>query len=349
MTAVNLLEHISLLNNTLFTIIDIKRDVNSGAVYGKYISNGQDQTSFQPWSSSKIFASSNAAAHLRKICGPLSGGIAQMKETCAQTWLADMLTVITTYDENHNLTSNSLAGYMHSIGGHQAADNLLHSWLDRPSTESFGGNYGEKVPPQICWNFTNPSTGEDCHLTPDYPNYPVIPNHMSSFSMAEWLRRLVLYREISDDDRLPFIEWEDVQTLLYGREPGDGLGFWPDLQWGGMSEDASVYLQTALNQTYPGGLQELDNKTNGNWRIFSKLGYGQSDATGNFEGVLNGYVCVPGVADSTATDSGDIIPDAPNSREFFISIRNYDRDPQVFDQKQQETVSAIIQWLFQQP
>lgn len=162
--------------------------------------------------------------------------------------------------------------------------------------------------------------------------------------MAEWLRRLVLYREVFSGDRLPFIEWEDIQTLLYGREPGDGQGFWPDLQWGGMSEDDSIYIQTALNQTYPGGLKQLDATTGGNWRIFSKLGYGQSDATGNFEGVLNAYVCVPG-----STTDGYVTPDAPNSREFVISIRNFDPDPQVFDSKQQETINTIVQWLFQQP
>jgi hypothetical protein len=50
-------------HDTLVTLLEVRRV--RGVPYYRYLSNGNHNTPFQPWSSSKIFAASNAADHMR--------------------------------------------------------------------------------------------------------------------------------------------------------------------------------------------------------------------------------------------------------------------------------------------
>ncbi len=57
-------------------------------------------------------------------------------------------------------------------------------------------------------------------------------------------------------------------------------------------------------------LDKLDAATDGQWRIFSKLGYGYSRSRDVIEMLNTGYVCLPSIA---AMNS--------NGAEFFLSVR----------------------------
>jgi hypothetical protein len=110
-------------------------------------------------------------------------------------------------------------------------------------------------------------------ITPDTSTGPA--NHLSTFTTAEALKRLVLHREDATG-RLPGIQWADVEVLLYGAEESAKGPF------GGLSADTAIYLQTGHDIDY------LEARSQGRFRIFSKLGLGTG---GQFLDV--GYACFP--------------------------------------------------------
>jgi hypothetical protein len=145
-------------------------------------------------------------------------------------------------------------------------------WLGRPAGETFGGNYGA-ASPGLPYTFQEDG-GASVSITPDTSTGPA--NHLSSFTMAEAIKRLVLHRE-EPAQQLPGIQWDDVSTLLHGAEGSTKYG-----DWGGMSADTTVYFQTGHDIDY------IERRSQGRWRIFSKLGLGSS---GQFLDV--GYACLP--------------------------------------------------------
>jgi hypothetical protein len=113
-------------------------------------------------------------------------------------------------------------------------------------------------------------------------------------SSAEALKRIVLHRE-EGAQRLPDLEWQDVQVLLYGAE-GSAKG-----PFGGLSRDPAVLLQTGHDIDY------IDARSHGRWRIFSKLGNGTSG-----ELLDVGYACFP-----VLDDDDEPVPGW--GREFVIA------------------------------
>ncbi len=71
----------------------------------------------------------------------------------------------------------------------------------------------------------------------------------------------------------------------------------------------AIFLQDALDSLL--SLDKLDAATDGQWRIFSKLGYGYSRTRDVIEMLNTGYVCLPSVA---AMNS--------NGVEFLLSVRS---------------------------
>ena len=51
--------------------------------------------------------------------------------------------------------------------------------------------------------------------------------------------------------------------------------------------------ESALDAALPGGMEGMDDETNGDWRIFSKLGAGYSSSRQVGEIVTARYTCVP--------------------------------------------------------
>ena len=80
---------------------------------------------------------------------------------------------------------------------------------------------------------------------------------------------------------MPHLQWSDVQTLLYG---STASVLFESEQPQGMESDPSVYLQNAVDIT------SFESAAQGQWRIFSKLGFGYSRG-GEF--VSAGYGCLP--------------------------------------------------------
>lgn len=249
------------------TVILIRR-VN-GVPHYRYLSNGTADKAIQPWSTTKFLAAANAAARLR-IASSYQVGLTA---SVGSTPLGDLVTSIHNYDYDP-YSSNGLGRYMHDIGGRARANDMIHGdWLGRPASETFGGNYGA-ASPALGFTFAEPGGGPSVSITPDATAGPA--NHLSTFTTAEALKRLVLHRE-EESQRLPGIQWADVRVLLYGAEGSSKYG-----PWGGMTADTAIYLQVGHDIDY------LEARSHGRWRIFSKLGLGSS---GQFLDV--GYACFP--------------------------------------------------------
>jgi hypothetical protein len=267
------------------TVILIRRV--DGVPHYRYLSNGTADVAYQPWSTTKFLAAANAATYLRIQSGYEVG----LTASVSGYRLGDLVTSMHNYDYAA-FSSNSLGRYFHDIGGRDRANDMIHDdWLGRPNTETFGGNYGA-ASPGLGYTFSE-SGGASIAISPDTTSGPA--NHLSSFTTAEALKRLVLHREESSQ-RLPGIQWTDVKTLLYGAEGSTSYG-----DWGGMSADTAIYLQTGHDIDY------LEQRSQGRWRIFSKLGLGTQ---GQFLDV--GYGCFP-----VLDPSGEPVPGW--GRELVIS------------------------------
>lgn len=263
---------VGLVPDDLYITVILIRRID-GVPHYRYLSNGHHDEPYQPWSTSKFMAVANAAASL-EIASSYAVGLTASVDGIP---LGDLVTSVHNYD-NDPYSSNALGKYFHNIGGRQRANDLIHDlWLQRPEVETFGGNYGAEAPP-LGYTFLAPG-GASVTISPDTSAGPA--NHLSSFTTAEALKRLVLHRE-EPSQRLPGIQWADVETLLYGAEGSTQYG-----AWGGMSRDTAIYMQSGHDIAY------LEARAKGRWRIFSKLGLGSS---GQFLNVA--YACLPVLDDA---------------------------------------------------
>lgn len=267
------------------TVILIRRV--GGVPHYRYLSNGTHDTAYQPWSTTKVLAAANAASRLR-IASDYSVGLTA---SAGGYRLGDLVTSICNYDYDP-FSSNGLGRYFHDVGGRARANDLIHDlWLGRPASETFGGNYGAAAP-SIGYSFVE-DDGATVTISPDTTSGPA--NNLSSFTAAEAIKRLVLHREEATQ-RLPGIQWSDIETLLYGA--ADSTKYGP---WGGMTRDTAIYHQVGHDPDY------IEARSKGQWRTFSKLGLGTS---GQFLDV--GYSCWPVLDDEEQ-------PVAGYGREFVIA------------------------------
>lgn len=257
-----------------------------GVPHYRYLSTGDHDAPYQPWSTTKFLAAANGAANLRAKSDyqvGLTGSVAGIP-------LGDLVTSIHNYD-NAPYGSNGLGRYFHDIGGRARANDLIHDlWLERSSSETFGGNYGAAAP---ALGYTFVDGAAQVTLSPDTSAGPA--NYLSSFTIADALKRLVLHRE-EPAQRLPGIQWADLRVLLFGAEASTTYG-----PWGGMAADTAIYLQTGHDMDY------IEARSRGQWSIASKLGLGTS---GQFLNV--GYACFP-----VLDDASEPVPGW--GREFVIA------------------------------
>ena len=248
---------------------------------------------FQPWSSTKCFAGHLAARKLRLNNNKI-GLSSENVESSAL--LDDLMTIVTSYDETMGYTSNSIGAYYHTIGGYDNAFEFVGNVLGGFEGESFGGNYGEKPKAGLGYNFRN--LNDSVQLRGDTESQVSYSNNLSALTMANYMRRLIMTREDNlKNTTSQNFEWSDVQSILYGAK---NSRFFPELQWGGMSISADIYLQLALenyfsknNSTQKSSTYESDqsNLPEEVKAIFSKLGAGYTSREGGrFEITLNGYV-----------------------------------------------------------
>eukprot|EP01124_Arcella_intermedia_P027550 TRINITY_DN5419_c0_g3_i2.p1 TRINITY_DN5419_c0_g3~~TRINITY_DN5419_c0_g3_i2.p1 ORF type:complete len:230 (-),score=55.85 TRINITY_DN5419_c0_g3_i2:29-718(-) len=219
--------------------------------------------------------------------------------------------------------------YMHDVGGREKADWLIESWLNR-TNESFGGNYGEPTPPDLGFLFTNPNTSE-CQVGPNTEGF--YDNSLSALTMSEFVRRLVLHEDIQKDYQLPGFTNEDKKSLLYGAEQSL---FFTDMQWGGMTADTAIFIQSGVD------MNVVDSRSNGKWRIFSKLGAGYSNSRSVGEIVVNSYSCFP-----VLSSSGD--PVMNQGVEFVLTARSSVPNDSTLEKAEallQPNIAQIVKQIF---
>lgn len=286
-------------------VIDFAKNREGQLAY-RYLSNGTQNELYEPWSSSKIFAYSGAMSIARK---QKVGGLS----TIGKYPVADLITSINSYEPfgTADGDSNAIATYFANVAGRDFLTSLFHdAWLkmDNPDIK-FRGAYAVKVfdPQTTLW--TDKSNGtkanidwlkvssedpgylgyrcDECGLTGNKP--------MTTLAQAEWLKRLAVHDRDSVT-RHPGLHSNDIQVLLYGTGHSD-----PQAKVGGMMQGIGRMLSHAIARQISGNTdvthqqakQILDKATDGNWRIFQKIGWGPSETRGAGENVLLAHVCLP--------------------------------------------------------
>ena len=190
---------------------------------------------------------------------------------------SDLATIVASYDSTAGYTSNALGKWFGAVGGHRRLSrDIVQGWLGRTG-ESFGGSFGAAIPADLQpSSFASQESAKTCPLALDLSSPD--GNFLSTFTMAELVRRLVLHRELPARYRWPGISsFASIQELLYGARTSV---LFPGLRWGGLSADTAVYVQKSVN------INNVDAQTEGNWRIFSKIGFGRTEVT------YNAYACL---------------------------------------------------------
>ena len=124
----------------------------------------------------------------------------------------------------------------------------------------------------------------------------------------------------------PYIEWTDVKNMLYGAETSV---LFPSIGWGGASTDTSIYIQSGLNMT------QVENDSDGNWRIFSKLGAGCANSV-ECDISYNSYACLPIIEGGTVKYNAGV--------EFAISAW-YEKDSGdlcITDKYVQQNIGPVV-------
>jgi len=292
----------SIITNGADLCIILTKRVNK-VPYHKYYCNGQSSiTGHETWSSSKIFAIANAAGNLHSECS--SAGIdSTTTGKHGTTPLGDLATIVCSYDTTMGYSSNSLSSYFHDLGWRQRIHDLVTStWLGQTS-ETLGGNYGESSPTDLGFKLTN-SDKSTCSATKD-PKMPSFSNTVSMLSASEMTRRITQYREIPEEFRFPNATWSDMKDIMYGAQSPI---LFPSVKWGGMTTDTSIYVQSSLD------ISDVQASSQGQWRIFSKLGAGYSSSRSVGEVISNAYACLPRL-------DANGLPIPNEGYEFTIAVR----------------------------
>ncbi len=289
-------------------VIDYAR--KGDALAFRYLANEQTHADlYEPWSSSKIMAYSGALSLL-------SENFAQPDTLVGDLKLADLITSIHSYEVSGEAdgNSNAYAYYLANLAGRDYLTALFHEgWMNigQPQVK-FRGAYGPAAYAPVDDFWRTPSRHvvgqfparkqdpgslsyrcEQCGLTGNKP--------MTTLASAEFLKRLVTHKR-EPATQLPGLSDDAVMMLLYG--PGHSAN---SANAGGMMAGASLMphraVAAALQALQPEleGLspqQVLDQATNGNWRIFHKLGAGPSETRGTSEVVALAHICLP-LADGT--------------------------------------------------
>ena len=282
---------VGIVPDDLYVTLVLVRRVN-GEPHYRYLSNGTHHLTFEPWSTTKFMAVANAGAHLREQSDGLVGLTGQVDGIP----LGDLSTIVHNYDER-TYRSNDLARWFLNVGDRDRLDGALHAdWLARPAWETLGGNYGPggaKLGYEI--------VDEAASVTVPGTDISGRRNRLSTFTITEFLKRLVMHRE-DPQWAMPKLTWDDVKVLLYGARESLSYGSKTPQ---GMESDTAIYLQAGLD------MNQVETRAHGQWRIFSKLGFGTVRG-GEFVNV--GYACLP-VFDEQGS------PKLDWGKEFFLTTQ----------------------------
>lgn len=270
----------------------------------RYLANDDTQNVlYEPWSSSKIMAYTGALASLQleNIPEDLKVG---------NTRVADLITSINSYAQSGEAdgNSNAIATYFANVAGRTFLTDLFHeNWLKLSDPDiRFRGAYGSEVftpQPAIFSSrrsalrqevsfykaatddpFYQPYLCEDCNKNGNKP--------MTTLAEAEFLKRIVSQKRVPEA-AMPGLSDDAVISLLYA--PGHDTSANAS---GGMMAGISRMLHIALAKSVaPGDKRSpkaiLDEYTEGQWRVFQKIGWGPSETRGQGETVVLAHVCLP--------------------------------------------------------
>ncbi|MGQ4276848.1 hypothetical protein ACQ5ES_07360 [Pseudidiomarina sp. E22-M8] len=285
------------------TVIDYAR--KGDALAFRYLGNADTQGDlYEPWSTSKVMAFSAAMSLV-------SDNFAQADTLVGELKLADVISSIHSYQPSGEAdgNSNAYAYYLADLAGRDYLTALFHgAWLNigQPQVK-FRGAYGPEAfaPVDNYWRTPSRSVEaafvardsdpgmlsyrcDDCGLTGNKP--------MTTLASAEFLKRLATHKRVPQT-QLPGLSDAAVMMLFYG--PGHSAN---SANAGGMMAGASLMPHRAVAAALQAHLpqleglttqQVLDQATNGNWRIFHKLGAGPSETRGTSEVVALAHICLP--------------------------------------------------------
>lgn len=298
-------------------IIDYKKDGNELAY--RYLSNGTQTDLYEPWSSSKIQAFTGAVAKVRSESLQLGTHI-----YAGDTPLADLITSINSYEAfgKADGNSNAIASYFINVAGRGYLTALFEDWLNLTDDRLlFNGAYASEVyqPSDDFWqdkinskyrkkidHYVNnqddpaylPYRCDKCGLTGN--------KAMTTLAQAEWLKRLASHdREVTT--QMPHLQRADIQVLFNGVGHSD-----ENSNIGGMMLGISQIITNALARSLAPddtrtANEVLDELTQGQWRVWQKVGWGPSETRSATETVMLAHVC---------------LANYQGGREFTISAQN---------------------------
>jgi len=276
-------------------VIDVRR-VGGRPAYAYFGAHGLVHDTYEPWSSAKIIAASAAMARVRAATDARVGGPASVSAGA----VGDLVTAMETYAARGGVpgASNEIAGYFLTIAGAERTNALFGAgWLNLTGDESSFHVSRDAGRTRSAWGASPYAAGRTWTM-PRGPSYAATPDArmvddkpMSALAQAEWLKRLSQHA-LAPRSSLPGFQAEDLDVLFYGR-PGS-------TEVGGMLAGISNYVANAVAGTSALGAAEtiarIDALNGGrsNWRIFDKVGWGDSTSRSRSEVVLVSYTCLPG-------------------------------------------------------
>ncbi len=275
-------------------VIDIRR-VEGKPAYAYFGAHGLVHETYEPWSSAKIMAASAAMARVRgqsdaRVGGPASAG---------PSAIGDLITAMESYATSGNVpgASNEIAGYFLTVAGAERTNALFGaSWLNLTgdasgfhlSTVAGRSRSAWGAAPYPAGRTWSMADGASATVTLD--TQMVDDKPVSALAQAEWLKRLSQH-VLAPEASMPGFQAADLDVLFYGK-PGSS-------KVGGMLAGVSAYVANALAGTTALGPAEtvarIDALNGGrsNWRVFDKVGWGDSSTRSRSEVVLVSYTCLP--------------------------------------------------------
>ncbi len=282
------------LGNMEVVVIDIRRV--AGKPYYYYLSNGKQNNTYEPWSSSKFMAAAAAGVRARLDSVDKVG----LDASSGNYNLGDMISAMHSYLDVANVPgdSNEMASYFLSRAGRSFATSLFHdAWLKIADDSAFNGGFGADPFPTESDEWTSP-TGISVNMRDTRESQG--SKNMSALVVAEFLKRLTQHTTDSAT-AIPRLTNDDMRVLMYGNAKSSG-------KVGGMLAGDTVYMAEGLMGgqalgRYDGGFggpenasgkKHFDEITGGRWRIFQKSGLGTSATRGVSEATMASYACLPG-------------------------------------------------------
>jgi len=275
-------------------VIDIRR-VNGKPAYAYFGAHGKIHETYEPWSSAKFMAASAAMARVRAVSQSKVGGPANV----AVGPVGHLVTAMESYATAGGIpgASNEIAGYFLTVAGADRTNALFGAnWLALSADESGFRISSSPGRTNSAWGAAPYAAGNTWTM-PNGPSAAVVRDSrmvadkpMSALAQGEWLKRLTQH-ELSPESSMPGIQKADLDVLFYGA-PGTAKP-------GGMLAGVSNYVANAIVGTSTLGevdtIRRLDQKNGGksNWRIFDKVGWGDSSTRSRSEVVLVSYACLP--------------------------------------------------------